>query len=142
MFDSVDDGLSGEMMELFDFINDLNYGKKDVFLELSEKEEKKYPSYTINRYFSFMPDTVFFANEMNLRSGLDNKLKHHFYLFGLRKKKRFTKWLKDEKDSDLEYIKLAYNCSERTAREYKQVLTNSDIDQIRGVYKDLNIKNS
>jgi hypothetical protein len=124
-------------MELFDFINDINYEKKDVFNELSEKEEKKYPSYTINRYFSFMPDTIFFANEMNMRSGIDNKLKHHFYLYGMRKKKRFTKWLKEDRNSDLDVVKVAYNCSERTAKEYMSILSKEQIDALKEGYHHL-----
>lgn len=129
-------------MELFDYINDINYEKKDVFSEINEKEEKRYPGFAINRYFSFMPDTIFYANEVNLRFGMDNKLKHHFYLYGLRKKKRFTKWLKEEESEHLTLVKTAYNCSERTAKEYMRLLTESQLNELKDIYRHLNDKNS
>lgn len=55
-------------MELFDYINDASYDKKDVLRDVPDREEKRYPAYLVNRYFSFLPDTLFFANEMNIRS--------------------------------------------------------------------------
>lgn len=124
-------------MELFDYINDASYNKKDVFKDLPEREEKKYPAYLLNRYFSFLPDTVFFANEMNLRSHIDNKLKHHFYLYGLRKKKRFTKWVKSEDVPNLDFIKQVYECSDRKAKEYLSILSEQDIDNLKETYHHL-----
>ena len=124
-------------MELFDYINDASHEKKDVFKDLAEREEKKYPAYLINRYFSFLPDTVFFANEMNFRSHVDNKLKHHFYLHGLRKKKRFTKWFKSQEIPDLEFIKQVYECSDRKAKEYLILLSPEQIQTLKETYHHL-----
>jgi len=127
-------------MELFDYINDASYDKKDAFKDLPEREEKRYPAYLVNRYFSFLPDTVFFANEMNLRSHADGKLKHHFYLHGLRKKKRFTKWFKTEEVPNLEFIKQVYECSDRKAKEYLTILTQQQIDNLKETYHHLIVK--
>lgn len=124
-------------MELFDYINDASYGKTDVFKDLPDREEKKYPAYLINRYFSFMPDTIFFANEMNQHTHLDNKLKHHFYLYGLRKKKRFTKWIKSEEIENLHFIKLVYECSETKAKEYLKILSYEQIATLKEEYHHL-----
>lgn len=124
-------------MELFDYINDASYDKKDAFNNLPEREEKRYPAYLINRYFSFLPDTIFFANEMNIRSHLDNKLKHHFYLHGLRKKKRFTKWFKNEEIPDLEFIKQVYACSDRKAKEYLTLLSSDQIQHLKETHHHL-----
>ena len=124
-------------MELFDYINDVSFIKKDVFKDMPEREEKKYPAYLINRYFSFLPDTLFFANELNLRSHIDNKLKHHFYLHSLRKKKRFTKWLKSEEFKELEFIQQVYECSAVKAREYLRLLTPEQIISLKDIYHHL-----
>jgi hypothetical protein len=124
-------------MELFDYINDASFIKKDVFKDMPEREEKKYPAYLINKYFSFLPDTLFFANELNLRSHIDNKLKHHFYQHSLRKKKRFTKWLKPEEFKELEFIQQVYECSAVKAREYLRLLTPEQIISLKDTYHHL-----
>lgn len=129
--------MSGEMMELFDYINDASFIKKDVFKDIVEREEKKYPAFLINKYFSFLPDTIFVANELNQRSHLDNKLKHHFYLHSLRKKKRFTKWLKTQEFQDLKFIQQVYECSSVKAKEYLQILTSDQILQLKETYHHL-----
>ena len=104
---------------------------------MPEREEKKYPAYLINKYFSFLPDTLFFANELNTRSHIDNKLKHHFYLHSLRKKKRFTKWLKPEEFKELEFIQQVYECSAVKAREYLRLLTPEQIISLKDTYHHL-----
>lgn len=124
-------------MELFDYINDASHGKQDVFKDMPEREEKKYPAYLINRYFSFMPDTLFYANELNARAYLDNKLKHHFYLHGLRKKKRFTKWFKSEEIPNLKLIQSIYECSETKAKEYLCILSDEQIKILKETYHHL-----
>jgi len=124
-------------MELFDYINDASHGKQDVFKDMPEREEKKYPAYLINRYFSFMPDTLFYANELNARAYLDNKLKHHFYLHGLRKKKRFTKWFKSEEIPNLKLIQSIYECSETKAKEYLRILSDEQINVLKETYHHL-----
>jgi len=124
-------------MQLFDYINDASHGKQDVFKDMPEREEKKYPAYLINRYFSFMPDTLFYANELNARAYLDNKLKHHFYLHGLRKKKRFTKWFKSEEIPNLKLIQSIYECSETKAKEYLRILSDEQINVLKETYHHL-----
>ena len=124
-------------MELFDYINDASYDKKDVLRDVPDREEKRYPAYLVNRYFSILPDTLFFANEMNMRSHVYNKLKHHFYLHGLRKKKRFTKWVKTDKNDNLEFIKQVYECSEQKAKEYLRILSEKDIETLKETYHHL-----
>ena len=124
-------------MELFDYIGDVGYEKRDVFKTMQQWEEKKYPGYLINKYFSFLPDTIFFANEMNFRSHLDNKMKHHFYLHGLRKKKRFTKWIKPEDVENLEFIKQVYDCSNRKAKEYLSILTPTQIESLKETFRHI-----
>lgn len=118
-------------MDLFDYINDASYDKKDVFRDLPEREEKKYPAFLINRYFSFLPDGIFLANEMNQNAHIDNKLKHQFYLHSLRKRKRFTKWVKPEEYPDLDFIKQVYSCSTVKAKEYITILSVSQIEQLK-----------
>lgn len=125
-------------MELFDYINNLSHGKKNNFIELPDKEQKKFPAYLINRYFSFFPDTIFAANLMNRYPFLDNRMKHDFYLYSVRKKKRFTKWLKSEEIENISLLMKVYECSERKAKEYLSILTDDQITLLKNTYHHLN----
>ena len=125
-------------MELFDFINDASHEKKNIYKELSEQEEKKYPTYLVNKYFSFFSDTIFYANEVNKCQHLTGKDVHYFYLNSLRKKKRFTKWLKTEKIDDETLIMKVYSCSRQKAKEYLKILTKDQINTIKDTYHHLN----
>ena len=129
-------------MELFDFINDVSHEKKNIYKELSEREEKKYPTYLVNKYFSFFSDTIFYANEVNKCQYLTGKDIHYFYLNTLRKKKRFTKWLKTEKIEDEELVMQVYSCSRQKAKEYLKILSKEQIQSIRDTYHHLNTNKS
>ena len=79
--------------------------------------ENEYVPFVINRTFSYFPDTVMYANELNTRSHLDNKLQFDYLLNSIRLKKRFSRWLKPEKNADIDAIKEYYSCSYRKAHE-------------------------
>ncbi len=83
-------------MELKDWLNSINFNKQDLIKEDPDRE-KKYPAFIINKCLSGFLDTIMFANEMNLSHQLSKKLQYDFYLNSLRKKKRFSPWLRKEK---------------------------------------------
>jgi len=106
----------------FDFINAINSksGK-----DLIETNEADYNSFIVNKFFGFFPDTIFFANEMNrYSSSLSNKAQFDFYYEGLMKKKRWTKWVREDKsrDDELRIIMEYYGCSSRDAKETLSML--------------------
>ena len=49
----------------------------------------------------------------------------------MRKRKRFSKWLKKESIEDLELIKEYYDYSDTKAKEALEILTPDDLDDIR-----------
>jgi hypothetical protein len=51
-------------MTPFDFINAINFTKKDLFSE-DPMAKKDYAPFIINRGLGYFPDTVLYANEMN-----------------------------------------------------------------------------
>ena len=91
------------MTELKDWLNSINFTKEDL-----SEDIKTYPPYIINRCLSGHLDCVLFANEMNKYSFLDKDMQYSFYLNILRKKKRFSPWLRKDKVTDLEIIKQYY----------------------------------
>ena len=117
-------------MSPFDFVKQINYGKKNLIDENPELE-KEYKQYIINRALSFNLDTVLYANEMNVKNHVDSKLQFDFFLNTIRPKKRYGKWLKRENNGILELIKEYYKCSYAKARDYTMLLDDLQLDIIK-----------
>jgi hypothetical protein len=115
-------------MELKDWLNSINFTKK---VPEDPSEIKSYSPYIINRCLSGHLDCVLFANEMNKYSFLDKDMQYSFYLNTLRKKKRFSPWLRKEKVTDLEIIKQYYGYSNEKAFNALKILTPEQINYIK-----------
>ena len=98
---------------------------------VDEKAEKDYNSFIINRSLSYFNDTVLLANEMNRYHHMDNRLKYDFFINTIRKRKRFSKWIKPEMASDAEVIKEYYGYSNEKARQVLPLLTPEQITILR-----------
>ena len=116
-------------MNPFQFVNEINYGKKDL-MEFGENETV-YNSFLVNRGLSYFSDTVYFANEMNKYHHLDSKLQFHFLLNIVRKRKRFSKWVKPETDNSVEVIKEYYGYSNEKAIQVLPLLSTDQINIIK-----------
>lgn len=113
-------------MSPFDYLNSINYSKKDVMTE-----EKDYVPYMVNRSLSYFNDTVLLANEMNRYHHIDGKLQYHFLLNIVRKRKRFSKWVKPETINDIEAVKEYYGYSNDKARQVLPLLSSDDLIRIK-----------
>ena len=117
-------------MELKDWLNSINFNK-DNLIEEDPEAISSYPPYIINRCLSGHLDTVLFANEMNKYSNLDKDMQYSFFLYTLRKRKRFSPWLKKEQVDDLDLVKKHYGYSNEKAKVAVSLLTKTQIEQIR-----------
>ena len=117
-------------MELKDWLNSINFNKQNL-IEEDPSEIKNYPPYIINRCLSGHLDCVMFANEMNKYSFLDKDMQYSFYLNTLRKKKRFSPWLRKDKVTDLEFIKQYYGYSNEKASNALKILTPEQLSYIK-----------
>ena len=117
------------MTELKDWLNSINFTKENLIEDPSEI--KNYPPYIINRCLSGHLDCIMFANEMNKYSFLDKDMQYSFYLNTLRKKKRFSPWLRKDKVTDLEIIKQYYGYSNEKAFNALKILTPEQIKFIK-----------
>ena len=117
-------------MELKDWLNSVNFTKENL-IEEDPSVIKDYPPYIVNRCLSGHLDTVMFANEMNKFPNLDKDLQYNFFLNTLRKKKRFSPWLRKEKVTDLEIIKQYYGYSNEKALNALKILTPDQINFIK-----------
>ena len=118
------------MTELKDWLNSINFNKKNL-TEEDPSVIKDYPPYIINRCLSGNLDCIMFVNEMNKYSFLDKDLQYSFYLNTLRKKKRFSPWLRKDKVTDLEIIKQYYGYSNKKASQALKILTPEQISYIK-----------
>ena len=116
-------------IELKDWLNSINFNKENLMEDPAVK--KDYPPYIINRCLSGHLDCVMFANEMNKYSFLDKDMQYSFYLNTLRKKKRFSPWLRKDKVTDLEIIKQYYGYSNEKASQALKILTPEQISYIK-----------
>lgn len=116
-------------MTPYDYVNSINYSKQDIMQD--DLDEKVYNAFVINRSLSYFPDTVILANEMNYWHHLDNKLQYSFLINTVRKRKRFSKWIKPDLESDIEVIKKYYGYSNEKARQVLTLLSPDDITRIR-----------
>jgi hypothetical protein len=116
--------------DLKDWLNSINLTKNNL-IEDDPESKKEYTPYVINRCLSGHLDCILFVNEMNMNSHLDKDMQYSFYLNSLRKKKRFSPWLRKDKVSDLECIKKYYGYGNEKASQALKILNKSQIDFIK-----------
>ena len=116
-------------MNPFNYLNSINHTKQDIMKD--DLDEKGYNSFIINRSLSYFYDTVGMANVMNRYHHLDNKLKYAFLINIIRKRKRFSKWMKPETESDIEVVKQYYEYSNNKAKQVLPLLSPEQINIIR-----------
>ena len=117
-------------IELKDWLNSINQNKKNIMDE-DPSSIKEYAPYIINRCLSGHIDCLMYANEMNKFSSLDKKLQYDFFINIIRKKKRFSPWLKQEKIKDLEIVKSNYGYINEKAKQALRILTKTQLDFIK-----------
>ena len=121
-------------MNPFEYVNAINTTKKDIMID--DLAEKAYNPFIINRSLSYFNDTVLMANEMNINHHLDNRLQFDFFINIVRKKKRFSKFMKPETVSDVEVVKEYYGYNNEKARQALSLLTSEHINELKKkVYK-------
>lgn len=114
----------------FEFMAAVGQTKKDIIKE-DPAIAKDYVAYVVNRGFGFFPDTVLYANEMNLYPGIPGVAQYYYYMASLRKQKRFSKWHKLVKNDNQELIQTTYNVRPEVAKQYMKLLSKEDLDTLR-----------
>ena len=113
-------------MELKDWLNSVNFTKEDFSEDISS-----YPPFIVNRCLSGHIDCILFANEMNMNAHLPKDMQYSFYLNSLRKRKRFSPWLRKDKVKDLECVKQYYGYSNEKASQALKILNKEQLDFIK-----------
>jgi hypothetical protein len=123
------------MPELKDWLNSINFTKENLSENIQD-----YPPYIINRCLSAHIDCIMYANEMNINHQLDKDMQYSFYLNSLRKRKRFSPWLRKDKVTDLECIKQYYGYSNEKASQALKILNKEQINFIKKQFEIGGIK--
>ena len=113
----------------FDFLNSINFSKKNLIEE--KEDEKQYVPFIVNRGLGYFQDTVMLANEMNYNCHLDNKMQYDFLRNTIRKRKRFSKWLKEDENEKLDIISKAYGYSRSNAKHVAHLFDNRQIEILK-----------
>ena len=116
-------------MSPFDFLNAINLTKENLIVD--DETEKQYNAFMVNRGLSYFQDTALIANEMNLAPHLSSKPQFDFYIAIIRKRKRFSKWLKPEKVENAEIVATYFQCSVEKALQYLNLLDDEMLNVIK-----------
>ena len=112
--------------DLSQWLNSINFTKENLLEEVSENISS-YPPYIINKCVASHIDTILFANEMNQYPYINKKFQYAFYLYSLRKRKRFSPWIKKEDVDNLNAIKEYYGYNDKRALEALKLLNREEI---------------
>ena len=118
------------MYKLSDYLNSINWSKEDL-QERDGDWMKNYPPYIVNKCLDGFIDSVLYANEMNIMHHLGKDMQYSFYLNSLRKKRRYSPWLKKDKARDLDVIKQYYGYNNDKAQDALRILTKDQIELIK-----------
>lgn len=126
--------LKNNAISPFDFVKSINDTKENLITD--DWSEDQYNAFIVNKALSFTPDTIIYANEMNSRPHLEKVLQYQFLINIVRKKKRFSKWIKKEKIEAIDIIKEYYGYNTDKARQVVSILSKEQIDDIKSkLYK-------
>jgi hypothetical protein len=121
------------MSNPFVYVESVTNSKKNLMRGSANDElsEKLYKPFLTNRSLSYFQDCVLYANEMNMRPHLENKLQYEYFLNSLRKRKRKgSKWGKDKPDATVEMIMEYFGYGRAKAEQVLRVLTDEQLAMI------------
>lgn len=126
-------------MKLWDFVNDIN-GKQENLIRDSENEElaeKTYVPFVVTRQFSYFPDTIMYAQQLNQNHhNISNKMHYEYLLNTVRPRKRYTKWAKRQESDDLDLVRRHYGYDYNKGEQALALLSPDDLRVLRERYSE------
>jgi len=119
------------MYELKDYLNSINFNKKDLMKSEDKEWIRKYPAFIINKILSGFQDTIMLVNEVNRNHFLDKDMQYSFLLNSIRSKKRFSPFLRASKLKDIDLVKEYYGYSNEKAKTVLDILTKDQLKLIK-----------
>lgn len=106
-------------------------GKQYLYKE--DYEDIEINLYLLNKALSYYPESVLFANDVNVEfQSSSTKMVYDYYYYSLSKGKLpFKKWGKRSTgQKEVEVIRKVYSCNEKTALEYVKLIAEEDLNRI------------
>ena len=117
--------------ELKEYLNAINFSKKNVMDSEDKQWIKKYPAFIVNKILSGFSDTIMLVNEMNRNHFLDKDMQFQFLINSIRSRKRFSPFLRANKLKDIECVKEYYGYSNDKAKSALDILTKDQVKLIK-----------
>ena len=117
--------------ELKEYLNAINFTKKDLMDSDDELWKKKYPAFIVNKLLSAFSDTIMLVNEMNRNHFIDKDMQFQFLLNSIRTKKRYSPFLRASKLKEIECVKEYYGYSNDKAKSALDILTKDQLKLIK-----------
>ena len=117
--------------DLKEYLNAINFSKKNVMDSDDNQWVKKYPAFIVNKMLSAFSDTIMLVNEMNRNHFIDKDMQFQFLLNSIRTKKRYSPFLRASKLKEIECVKEYYGYSNDKAKSALDILTKDEIKLIK-----------
>ena len=117
--------------ELKEYLNAINFTKKNLMDSDDLLWQKKYPAFIVNKILSGFQDCIMLVNEMNRNHFVDKDMQFHFLLNSIRSKKRYSPFLRSSKLKDLDVVKEYYGYSNEKAKAALDILTKDQVKLIK-----------
>tara|TARA_B100000900_G_scaffold226247_1_gene192079 strand:- start:92 stop:481 length:390 start_codon:yes stop_codon:yes gene_type:complete len=117
--------------DLKEYLNAINFTKKDLMKSEDDLWKKKYPPFIVNKMLSAFSDTIMLVNEMNRNHFIDKDMQFQFLLNSIRTKKRYSPFLRASKLKEIECVKEYYGYSNDKAKSALDILTKDEINLIK-----------
>ena len=117
--------------ELKEYLNAINFTKKDLMKSEDKLWEKKYPAFIVNKILSGFSDTIMLVNEMNRNHFLDKDMQFQFLINSIRSKKRFSPFLRANKLKDIGVVKEYYGYNNEKAKVALDILTKDELKTLK-----------
>ena len=117
--------------ELKEYLNAINFTKKDLTKSEDELWKKKYPAFIVNKLLSAFSDSIMLVNEMNRNHFIDKDMQFQFLLNSIRTKKRYSPFLRANKLKEIECVKEYYGYSNDKAKSALDILTKDQLKLIK-----------
>ena len=117
--------------ELKEYLNAINFTKKNLMDSDDLLWQKKYPSFIVNKILSGFQDCIMLVNEMNRNHFVDKDMQFQFLLNSIRSKKRYSPFLRSSKLKDLDVIKEYYGYNNDKAKTALDILTKDEVKLIK-----------
>ena len=117
--------------ELKDYLNAINFTKKNLMDSDDLLWQKKYPAFIVNKILSGFQDCIMLINEMNRNHFVDKDMQFQFLLNSIRSKKRYSPFLRSSKLKDLDVVKEYYGYNNEKAKVALDILTKDEVKLIK-----------